>query len=118
MQQGDRKIEPIRAPDRLDSWKEIAAYLNRSERTVRRWEATEELPVHRLQHDKRGSVYAFRGELDAWMAARGAQLPAERPAGLMRPRYMAAAAVALVLGVLLAWWLMRTPGNTAQPRAR
>ena len=52
--QPERKVEPLPAPDRLDSWKEIAAYLNRSERTVRRWEASEELPVHRLQHDKRG----------------------------------------------------------------
>ena len=70
MQQTDRKVQPLPAPDRLDSWKEIAAYLNRSERTVRRWETTEELPVHRLQHDKRGSVYAYTRELDAWRASR------------------------------------------------
>jgi tetratricopeptide (TPR) repeat protein len=57
-------------PDRLESWKEVAAYLRRSERTVRRWEAREGLPVHRLRHDKRGSVYAFRSELDAWRASR------------------------------------------------
>ena len=66
----ERKVEPLPAPDRLDSWKEIAAYLNRSERTVRRWEAKEELPVHRLQHDKRGSIYAYTRELDAWRASR------------------------------------------------
>lgn len=52
--------------ERLDAWKEIAAYLGRSERTVRRWEVKEGLPVHRLQHEKRGSVYAYRQELDAW----------------------------------------------------
>jgi serine/threonine-protein kinase len=69
--QPERKVEPLPTPDRLDSWKEIAAYLNRSERTVRRWETTEELPVHRLQHDKRGSVYAYTRELDAWRASRG-----------------------------------------------
>jgi tetratricopeptide (TPR) repeat protein len=68
--QPERKVEPLSVPDRLDSWKEIAAYLNRSERTVRRWEAREELPVHRLQHDKRGSVYAYARELDAWRASR------------------------------------------------
>jgi TolB-like protein len=56
--------------DRLDSWKEIASYLGRSERTVRRWEEREELPVHRLQHEQRGSVYAYRGELDAWRVSR------------------------------------------------
>ena len=68
--QPERKVEPLPAPDRLDSWKEIAAYLNRSERTVRRWEEKEELPVHRLQHDKRGSVYAYTRELDAWRVSR------------------------------------------------
>jgi Tol biopolymer transport system component len=55
---------------RLDSWKEIASYLLRSERTVRRWEDTEELPVHRQLHEKRGSVYAYTGELDAWRQSR------------------------------------------------
>jgi hypothetical protein len=55
---------------RLDSWKEIASYLRRSERTVRRWEETEELPVHRQLHEKRGSVYAYAGELDAWWQSR------------------------------------------------
>jgi len=39
--------------DRLESWKEVAFYLNRSVRTVRRWEEKEGLPVHRLHHDKR-----------------------------------------------------------------
>ena len=38
--------------DRLDSWKEIAAYLNRSVRTVTRWEREESLPVHRHLHSK------------------------------------------------------------------
>jgi TolB-like protein len=54
----------------LDSWKEIAAYLGRSEKTARRWEDREQLPVHRLLHEKRGSVYAYTGELDRWWAAR------------------------------------------------
>jgi DNA-binding transcriptional regulator YiaG len=36
---------------RLDSWKEIAAYLKRGARTVQRWEREERLPVHRLPHE-------------------------------------------------------------------
>src|SRR5580693_7538031 len=60
--------------DRLDSWKEIAAYLNRDVTTVQRWEKREGMPVHRHLHDKLGSVYAWRAELDAW--ARGRNLPA------------------------------------------
>jgi Tol biopolymer transport system component len=60
--------------DRLDSWKEIAAYLRRSVRTVTRWEREEGLPVHRHLHTRSGTVYAFKPELDAWWAARGTHL--------------------------------------------
>src|ERR1700731_1526100 len=60
--------------DRLDSWKEIAAYLNRDVTTVQRWEKREGMPVHRHQHDRMGSVFASRAELDAW--ARGRNLRA------------------------------------------
>jgi pentatricopeptide repeat protein len=60
---------------RLDSWKEIAAYLNRDVTTVQRWEKREGMPVHRHVHDKRGSVYALGSELDAWRQSR--KLPLE-----------------------------------------
>jgi Tol biopolymer transport system component len=56
--------------DRLDSWKEIAAYLSRDVTTVQRWEKREAMPVHRHLHDKMGSVYASRTELDAWVRGR------------------------------------------------
>ena len=56
--------------DRLESWKEIAAYLGREVRTVQLWERNEGLPIRRHRHSKQGSVYAFRSELDAWRAAR------------------------------------------------
>src|SRR5215470_20200866 len=65
--------------DRLDSWKEIAAYLGRGIRTVQRWEREEGLPVHRLAHDKRGSVYARRNELAAWWESRRVTLAAQPP---------------------------------------
>ena len=58
------------ADDRLDSWKEIALYLRRDVTTVQRWEKREGMPVHRHLHDKMGSVYAFRSELDAWFERR------------------------------------------------
>ncbi len=54
------------SPERLDSWKEIAAYLKRDTTTVRRWEKREGLPVHRHVHERRDSVYAFTAEIDAW----------------------------------------------------
>jgi TolB-like protein/Tfp pilus assembly protein PilF len=56
--------------DRLDSWKDIAAYLKRDVSTVQRWERREGLPVHRHLHDKLGSAYAFRSELDSWSKSR------------------------------------------------
>jgi Tol biopolymer transport system component len=55
---------------RLDSWKEIASWFNRSEKTVRRWEEREGMPVHRILHEKRGTVYAYSAELEAWRQSR------------------------------------------------
>ena len=53
---------------RLDSWKEIAVYLDRDVRSVQRWEKEEGLPVHRHMHEKRGTIYAYPSEIDAWLA--------------------------------------------------
>src|SRR6201987_2627112 len=63
---------------RLDSWKEIAAYLKRDVTTVQRWEKREGMPVHRHVHDKRGSVYGLSSELDAWKQNRGARLEEDK----------------------------------------
>jgi TolB-like protein/Tfp pilus assembly protein PilF len=66
------EIPPVEKPSdkRLDSWKEIAAYLNRDVTTAQRWERREGMPVHRHLHDKRGSVYAVAEELDEWVKSR------------------------------------------------
>jgi len=61
---------PPEHSERLDSWKEIAVYLKREVRTVRIWEKQEGLPVRRHLHRLRGSVYAFRSELDSWWSQR------------------------------------------------
>lgn len=74
-----RSAEPS---ERIDSWKEIAAYLNRGTRTVQRWEREAGLPVHRLQHDKLGSVYAYKSEVDAWWLSRRSTLENEPTAEL------------------------------------
>jgi len=116
----------VRPPeDRLDSWKEIAAYLNRDVTTVQRWEKREGMPVHRHLHSRVGSVYASRTELEAWAESRNilaasedgskvgspdpaASVPA--PVASSRPRWkwvlaLTAAGVAIVVGVVL--WLQR-----------
>ena len=62
---------------RLESWKEIAAYLRREVRTVQRWEKSPGLPVHRLQIGKQGPVYAYKAELDAWYRDRRPELESD-----------------------------------------
>jgi Tol biopolymer transport system component len=113
--------------DRLDSWKEIAGYLNRDVTTVQRWEKREGMPVHRHLHDKMGTVYASRAELDAWTRSRNLQatpengyeapssnspvLPRRPEVATSRTRWkyvlpMAATGAALVIGASL--WFQRT----------
>src|SRR5574339_422503 len=75
--EANSEIKTAQLGDRLDSWKEIARYLNRSVRTLYRWEKEEGLPVHRHQHKELGSVFAYTGELDAWLNARSPDLPTE-----------------------------------------
>lgn len=53
--------------ERLDSWKAIAAYLGRDMGTVRRWEKSRGLPVHRVPGGKGSSVFAYTVEIDAWL---------------------------------------------------
>ena len=65
--------------DRLDSWKAIAAYLNRGVRTVRRWEREEGMPVHRHVHNVLGSVYAYKAEIDTWRQNARGEVAAKRP---------------------------------------
>jgi tetratricopeptide (TPR) repeat protein len=52
---------------RLDTWKEIGAFFGRDERTVKRWEVTRGLPVHRVPGAGRANVYANSNELEEWL---------------------------------------------------
>jgi len=52
---------------RLDTWKEIASFIGRDERTAKRWEATRGLPVHRPPGGGRSKVYAYTDEVWRWM---------------------------------------------------
>jgi hypothetical protein len=55
--------------ERIDSWKEIAAFFERDERTVKRWEKERALPIHRIPGE-RGGVFAYIGELTGWLNSR------------------------------------------------
>jgi hypothetical protein len=67
---GDSSARQI-ANHRLDSWKEIAAFFDRDERTVRRWEKERSLPVHRVPGGARGGVFAYSEELREWLKGPG-----------------------------------------------
>jgi len=60
---------------RLDGWKMIATYLDKAERTVKRWEADRGLPIHRVPGGGRAAVYAIAVELDAWLESNRASEP-------------------------------------------
>jgi FG-GAP-like repeat/FG-GAP repeat len=60
---------------RLDSWKDIAAYLRRDVSTVIRWEKEKGLPVHRLAGGKRSAVFALTDEIDAWLVSQPSKSP-------------------------------------------
>jgi tetratricopeptide (TPR) repeat protein len=69
---------------RFDSWKEIACFFQRDERTVRRWEKERALPVHRIPGAAKGRVFAFESELQEWLSAseeleQASQLQAPQP---------------------------------------
>jgi TolB-like protein/Tfp pilus assembly protein PilF len=108
---------PTEAP--LDSWKEIAAYLDRDVTTVQRWEKREGMPVHRHVHDKRGSVYALGSELDAWQQSRRLGLAdQEKPA--VSARHWLGLVGIVVLGLLAVVYAVsrgRTE-NAARPKIR
>lgn len=87
--------------DRLDSWKEIAAYLHRDIRTVQRWEKTAGLPVHRHAAARLRTAFAYRAEIDAWWLTRGKLLEtADRRSA--SPRDAALGPLAVVLAGLAA----------------
>lgn len=70
------------AGKRLDSWKEIAAFLGRAERTVKRWETERGLPVHRVPGGGRSAVFAYAGELAEWLKGRTQELDGDDSASL------------------------------------
>jgi TolB-like protein/Flp pilus assembly protein TadD len=129
---GTKEVEPFSHPPRqgqpgavrLDSWKEIAGHLRRDKRTVQRWERLEGLPIHRHLHQKRGSVFAYTAELDAWLETRRHSLEApewdaDRRAGGLAGRRGLLTAVLVVALALAGWGLSRwrAPDHAAAPRS-
>ena len=105
---------------RLESWKEVAAFFGRTERTVMRWESERGLPIHRLPGDLRSRISADVAELEAWLrsaddleparvsAVHEVEMPAKaapQPTAQRPSPYILAGLVAatLITGTLLFW---------------
>jgi TolB-like protein/Tfp pilus assembly protein PilF len=129
---GTRSVQP--SVDRLDSWKEIAAYLKRDVTTVQRWEKREGMPVHRQLHDRMASVYASTSELDTWVQSRRKGLEEEEnklqteatpgegievpPTGTSRTRLWLVAGGVLVLAFLAVAMFYSHAWHGKQPKIR
>jgi TolB-like protein len=122
-----RGVEETMTEDRLESWKEIAAYLRRDVRTVQRWEQTDGLPIHRHKRVHRPIPYAYKAELDAWWTGRSdaeppaAVQPSPAPVPARKSFLRAAAALLIVAFVGVgAYWTARDavpPTHTPSPKS-
>lgn len=98
---------------RLRGWKEIGRWFGVDERTVKRWEASRGLPVHRMPGEPRAPVFAYEDELRAWVAQDKAALPdplaadeqeaAPLPPG--RRPWLAVTLVLLAMAAAVALWM-------------
>ena len=81
--------EKVDAAPRLVGWKEIAAHLGKTDRTVKRWRKSRGLPIHRVPGVTKTSVYAYPAELDFWLESVSAAEPdleeSFAPAGVPAP---------------------------------
>ncbi len=105
---------------RLDSWKEIAAFLGRTERTAKRWEATQGLPIRRVPSSGRGSVFAYEHELRNWLDGVEAKGPtaagssqSETAKRLLTPAILTAA-LAFLLATSVFFFIVRRDGGNAE----
>ena len=100
----------------LNSWKDIAAYLERTVRTCQRLETTMGLPVHRLDGSPKAHVFAYSRELDIWLAQKAAERKQRRKARRLRLGLLAAVTVvASAAAVLIGFLGGRSRGPDAWP---
>ena len=98
----------------MESWKAIANYLQRDVRTAQRWEQEEGLPVHRHEHKKQATVFAFRHEIDAWKTLKD-KAPVTGSTVGRKPGWIPAAFILLVLLAITTWWVIRSPDGADAP---
>ncbi len=87
--------------DRLSSWKEISEFLHCDIKTAQRWERERGLPVRRVPGGRKGSVFAYRSELDGWLHGDREPLPKPEPRSA-RPAWKRRAVIGVGAGTILA----------------
>lgn len=128
--EADARLHSVPGDHRLDGWKEIAACLEKDVTTIQRWEKREGLPIHRHQHERLGTVYAFTGELRAWLESRrqsgggdhiaenGDTAPdRDEPSPTRHWIWFAALALAAASAGAVAWWSFVRTSPSASPSA-
>lgn len=102
---------------KLDSWKEISAFLGRDVRTCQRWEKELGLPIHRFDNSVRPRVFAYRDEIERWMREQSSMLglTGASPRRRISPILLIAGAAAVLTAVFLIS-LLRRPSRPADFR--
>ena len=72
----------VAGKEQVQGWKEIAAYLGRDERTVKRWEKQRGLPVRRIPGAGRANVYILVSDLELWLAQDSSKPPSDPESSL------------------------------------
>src|SRR5205807_2061164 len=94
------------------------------EGSVQLWEKREGLPIHRHQHQRQESVYAFGPELDAWRIARtklgeppaeSRTEPSSEPCSLTRLSIWVGLGLLIAVVVVAGWYWLKpaTPRSLA-----
>jgi tetratricopeptide (TPR) repeat protein len=95
---------------RLESWKEISAYLKRSVKTCQRWEIELGMPIHRLDGTPSARVFANPDELDAWLNEKLRHIRGRREAAPTR-RWNTKTVVRIGVGVFVLAAVVAVPAR-------
>lgn len=104
--------------DVLQSWKEIAAFLERDERTAMRWAKDQGMPVRRIPGAKRSRVSASRAEILRWLGTQPGSLAEVAVSAVPRRftnRHLILAAAICGLGLLVALAIIKFPFRDRLP---
>lgn len=71
----------------LQSWKQIANYIGRTERTVQRWEREFGFPIRRPSGKARSAVMALVSEIEEWTRGKPSLVEIQRTGRLPREKF-------------------------------